>query len=142
MHSLWYAVAALYISTHFVLVQRRVPYPLIDEIFHVPQAQAYCQEKFHVWDNKITTLPGSYIYSYSLLKPFLYSFHQKTCSIHGLRITNLAALFGIFFLCQVHQREQPNCSSHSHKPASDNVLSSLLHGRTFNTISTIGIRSF
>ena len=35
----------------------------MDEIFHVPQAQKYCQAKFHEWDPKITTFPGLYVSS-------------------------------------------------------------------------------
>lgn len=31
-----------------------------DEIFHIPQAQKYCQGKFFEWDGKITTPPGLY----------------------------------------------------------------------------------
>ena len=29
-----------------------------DEIFHIPQAQAYCLERYDVWDQKLTTPPG------------------------------------------------------------------------------------
>lgn len=29
-----------------------------DEIFHIPQAQAYCSGDFHIWDPKLTTPPG------------------------------------------------------------------------------------
>lgn len=29
-----------------------------DEVFHIPQAQRYCQGKFLEWDDKITTPPG------------------------------------------------------------------------------------
>eukprot|EP00981_Chlorochromonas_danica_P002171 scaffold428_cov168-Ochromonas_danica.AAC.36 len=35
----------------------------VDEIFHVPQAQRYCQNKFSEWDSKITTFPGLYYVS-------------------------------------------------------------------------------
>lgn len=32
--------------------------PKKDEIFHIPQAQKYCDGKFLEWDDKITTPPG------------------------------------------------------------------------------------
>lgn len=41
-----------------------------DEVFHVRQAQQYCQGHFHVWDPKITTPPGLYLLSYTL-RPLL-----------------------------------------------------------------------
>lgn len=41
--------------------------PYMDEPFHAPQAQAYCDGKWDVWDPKITTPPGLYL-STSLLR--------------------------------------------------------------------------
>jgi alpha-1,2-glucosyltransferase len=35
-----------------------VPKPYLDEVFHVPQAQAYCEGEYGVWDPKLTTPPG------------------------------------------------------------------------------------
>lgn len=29
-----------------------------DELFHIPQTQAYCNYEFSKWDSKITTPPG------------------------------------------------------------------------------------
>jgi alpha-1,2-glucosyltransferase len=29
-----------------------------DEVFHIPQAQTYCEGRFFDWDDKITTPPG------------------------------------------------------------------------------------
>lgn len=87
--------SAIFITANFVAVQRRAPYSIIDEIFHVPQAQHYCKNDFRTWDSKITTLPGTYFFSYAVLKPFLYAFHEVGCSIHALRFTNLLALVGI-----------------------------------------------
>ena len=39
-------------------VKFHVPRPYMDEIFHVPQAMAYCKGDFSDWDDKITTPPG------------------------------------------------------------------------------------
>lgn len=41
-------------------VNKFVPIAYMDEIFHVPQTQAYCHRRFNEWNNKITTLPGLY----------------------------------------------------------------------------------
>lgn len=38
-----------------------------DEVFHIPQAQAYCRNEWYHWDNKITTPPGLYVYLKSLV---------------------------------------------------------------------------
>lgn len=40
----------------------------MDEVFHIPQAQRYCEGKFYPdgWDSKITTFPGVYYLSYLL----------------------------------------------------------------------------
>ena len=46
------------LATHAVL-------PILqDEIFHVPQVQAYCAGNFSHWDPMITTLPGLYSVSW------------------------------------------------------------------------------
>lgn len=42
--------------------------PYMDEVFHVRQTKEYCRNRFHVWDDKITTLPGLYIYAMALAR--------------------------------------------------------------------------
>ncbi|PNP55526.1 hypothetical protein THARTR1_04356 [Trichoderma harzianum] len=42
------------------VVSEIVPEPYLDEVFHIPQAQKYCEGKFLEWDDKITTPPGLY----------------------------------------------------------------------------------
>ena len=44
-----------------LLFERKAPDQYMDEIFHVPQAQAYCRGEWAHWDDKITTLPGAYL---------------------------------------------------------------------------------
>ncbi|KAF3062345.1 Dol-P-Glc:Glc(2)Man(9)GlcNAc(2)-PP-Dol alpha-1,2-glucosyltransferase [Daldinia childiae] len=39
-------------------VTKHASNPYLDEVFHIPQAQVYCDGKFGVWDDKITTPPG------------------------------------------------------------------------------------
>lgn len=51
-----YAVIAQFVHTN-------VRWPYMDEIFHIPQAQQFCERKYQSWDQKITTLPGMYIIS-------------------------------------------------------------------------------
>lgn len=41
-----------------------------DEVFHIPQAQKYCESKWLEWDDKITTPPGLYVLSYLSPPPF------------------------------------------------------------------------
>ncbi|KAF9399003.1 hypothetical protein BGX21_006942 [Mortierella sp. AD011] len=45
-----------------------VPHPYMDEIFHIPQAQRYCEGDFWTWDPKLTTPPGLYAMLSSSLK--------------------------------------------------------------------------
>ncbi|KAL9931944.1 hypothetical protein V8E36_009259 [Tilletia maclaganii] len=52
---------AVPLSIAAALVNRTVPEPYLDEIFHIPQAQAYCEGKWDVWDPKLTTPPGLYL---------------------------------------------------------------------------------
>ncbi|GAX78732.1 hypothetical protein CEUSTIGMA_g6169.t1 [Chlamydomonas eustigma] len=42
------------------LVNQHMPDAYMDEIFHVPQTQKYCQGQYKYWDPKITTPPGLY----------------------------------------------------------------------------------
>ncbi|KAF2202469.1 hypothetical protein GQ43DRAFT_311470 [Delitschia confertaspora ATCC 74209] len=67
-------------------VSSHVPDPYLDEIFHIPQAQVYCQGNWHSWDPKITTPPGLYIVAWG--------FAQITggCSTWGLRVLNVMAI--------------------------------------------------
>ncbi|KAF3767200.1 family 59 glycosyltransferase [Cryphonectria parasitica EP155] len=83
----WHAVVTIW-----------VPEPYLDEVFHIPQAQKYCQGRFLEWDDKITTPPGLYILSYVLLRM---GFIFKNCSAEALRLTNwLAIIFTPFVALQ------------------------------------------
>jgi alpha-1,2-glucosyltransferase len=52
LHTLWVAA-----------VNSTVPEPYLDEVFHIPQAQAYWAGNWTQWDSKLTTPPGLYIFS-------------------------------------------------------------------------------
>jgi len=75
-------------------VAQLVPQPYMDEIFHIPQAQAYCAGNYTQWDPKITTLPGLYLFSVGLLRPLHFLLSPSlpliaTCSVVMLRSVNL-----------------------------------------------------
>eukprot|EP00794_Sanderia_malayensis_P005984 gene5984-6680_t len=80
------------------------PEPYMDEIFHVPQAQAYCSYNFSAWDNKITTLPALYITSLMLmhLRDFVlvgkYFNNDELCSTMFLRFVNILLMLGNMWL--------------------------------------------
>ena len=79
-------------------IRKIVPDPYLDEVFHIPQAQAYWAGNFTVWDPKITTPPGLYVYSTlfgGLWKPFTKSAELTTSD---LRWSNWWLLWGIFVL--------------------------------------------
>ncbi|KAK8751611.1 hypothetical protein OTU49_009469, partial [Cherax quadricarinatus] len=83
----------------FVVVYTVQPTPFIDEIFHIPQAQKYCEGSFLEWDPKITTLPGLYLFSIGLNGPVSWVLGHQLCDVFSLRITNLvAAAFMLFTL--------------------------------------------
>lgn len=55
------AIVSLWVVPISILVNRILPDPYMDEIFHVPQAQKYCSGNFRSWDPMITTPPGLYV---------------------------------------------------------------------------------
>ncbi|KAJ8923631.1 hypothetical protein NQ315_010210 [Exocentrus adspersus] len=65
---------------------------VVDEEFHIPLGQSYCELDFSRWDPKVTTLPGLYLISTSVLKPF------GTCSSYSLRFVSLLASVANIFL--------------------------------------------
>ncbi|KAH8656226.1 DIE2/ALG10 family-domain-containing protein [Tricladium varicosporioides] len=64
-----------------------VPEPYLDEVFHIPQAQAYCDQQFSVWDPKLTTPPGLYAFAviFGNILP-------GGCTASNLRLFNVFAL--------------------------------------------------
>ncbi|KAJ2862496.1 glucosyltransferase [Coemansia erecta] len=59
--------------------------PYMDEVFHVPQAQRYCNGQFDTWDPKLTTPPGLYLVStvFAFVAP-----RGGGCTTAYLRLTN------------------------------------------------------
>ncbi|KAL2016327.1 hypothetical protein VTK56DRAFT_3868 [Thermocarpiscus australiensis] len=69
------------------LVDRYVPEPYLDEVFHIPQAQRYCEGRFRDWDDKITTPPGLYLLSVAYHRLWMLA----ECTPFSLRSNNLLA---------------------------------------------------
>ncbi|KAM0432913.1 hypothetical protein ACHAPT_004618 [Fusarium lateritium] len=110
------ALAALCFSWLYI-VSAVVPEPYLDEVFHIPQAQKYCEGKFLEWDDKITTPPGLYLLS--LLIPGVVrpngSFGGYVCDASSLRAANAIALMILTYLalqCR-HQIESRLYEAHS-----------------------------
>ncbi|GAA5820405.1 hypothetical protein JCM11491_006884, partial [Sporobolomyces phaffii] len=87
-------------------INRDVREPYMDEIFHVPQAQAYCRGQWRYWDAAITTPPGLYLVP-AVLAHVDRSFQRlftalpigfNPCSLDALRSFNLAILAALPFL--------------------------------------------
>lgn len=96
-----------------------------DEPFHIPQAQAYCNGDFEVWDPKITTPPGLSVlalhhpvslpklsrYLMSLLLKRLFLFK---CNVPMLRLTVTLTLLALPIilarLLAFHKRFRPPAS--------------------------------
>ncbi|KAK7373733.1 hypothetical protein VNO80_07149 [Phaseolus coccineus] len=57
------AIMSLCVIPASIMVNRIVPEPYMDEIFHIPQAKQYCKGNFGSWDPMITTPPGLYYLS-------------------------------------------------------------------------------
>ncbi|GLI81539.1 glucosyltransferase [Penicillium ochrochloron] len=93
-----YAVpfALLLIPVWRTKVNAEVPEPYLDEVFHIPQAQAYWAHKWTHWDPKLTTPPGLYLWSYALCAILLaLRGSPTTLDTEALRTTNVATT-GIF----------------------------------------------
>ncbi|KAK3398401.1 DIE2/ALG10 family-domain-containing protein [Sordaria brevicollis] len=69
------------------LVNHYAPEPYLDEVFHIPQAQVYCQGRYQEWDDKITTPPGLYLLSVGWHKLM----RLAECTPSSLRSNNLVA---------------------------------------------------
>ncbi|KAI8236261.1 Dol-P-Glc:Glc(2)Man(9)GlcNAc(2)-PP-Dol alpha-1,2-glucosyltransferase [Colletotrichum sp. SAR 10_99] len=75
-------------------VMSHVEEPYLDEVFHIPQAQKFCQGRWTEWDDKITTPPGLYVLS----KYYLAMMLRPECSVLDLRGVNIIAIIGLGIL--------------------------------------------
>eukprot|EP01083_Nonionella_stella_P273119 926418_1 len=90
-------VSAVLLSHLGKLLDDYVDIPYMDEIFHVRQTQAFCSNRFDVWDDKITTLPGLYL-SYVLVLQLLSPFVRLPCTLFFLRAFNSCYFIGTCYL--------------------------------------------
>ncbi|XP_018408014.1 PREDICTED: dol-P-Glc:Glc(2)Man(9)GlcNAc(2)-PP-Dol alpha-1,2-glucosyltransferase isoform X1 [Nanorana parkeri] len=88
-------------SLLFSKITREQRDPYMDEVFHIPQAQHYCQGHFNQWDPMITTLPGLYLTSVGIVKPVAWMFgwsKNVICSSGMLRFINLLFSLGNLYM--------------------------------------------
>ncbi|KAI1119565.1 DIE2/ALG10 family-domain-containing protein [Nemania sp. NC0429] len=86
-------------------ITENVPEPYLDEVFHVPQAQVYCEGRYLEWDDKITTPPGLYI-STILFNRLL----ALPCSVYSLRAFNVfvvSCVSVLVLICRAHLTRVP-----------------------------------
>ncbi|KAK5110764.1 hypothetical protein LTR62_005641 [Meristemomyces frigidus] len=104
------------VATWFYMVASIVKDPYLDEVFHVRQAQHYCNARFDIWDPKITTPPGLYILSDLGSKlPFI------SCDINALRGLNVLGIVLLGVVARhsyskrftAHGRSLPSIFDHS-----------------------------
>lgn len=103
----------------FSKITREQRDPYMDEIFHVPQAQKYCEGKFTEWDPMITTLPGLYLASVGLIRPVVWLADLKgrvVCSTAMLRFINLLFNSGNLYIlyliiCKLHMKDKSRSAS-------------------------------
>ncbi|TBU34908.1 glucosyltransferase [Dichomitus squalens] len=105
----YYVIFCAVAVTVLKAVNEEVTEPYMDEPFHVPQAQAYCNGDYWTWDPKITTPPGLYVFSLILKKIFLFK-----CNLSMLRLTTMLSLLALPIvltpLLSFHKRERPPSS--------------------------------
>ncbi|KAI0262646.1 alpha-2-glucosyltransferase Alg10 [Russula aff. rugulosa BPL654] len=78
----------------------------MDEPFHVPQVQAYCNGDWTYWDPKITTPPGLYILTILLKNIFVFKCRLATLRLAPL-LTLLLLPLATTRLLRYHQRICP-----------------------------------
>lgn len=117
----------------------------MDEIFHVPQAQKYCDYKFDEWDPKITTLPGLYFISFACLRALAFALGHEldvVCTTFFLRMINVLFLMGnVLLLRQILIKLHCDKTQGHHQPRKVSrcpfTLETLMSPTSFNV--TFGI---
>lgn len=104
VYSVWivFSVCTLYI---FETLHDVHPIPLVDEVFHIPQARNYCEGNLLQWDPKITTLPGLYVVSVTYLKVVGWIIGLELCNVRGLRVFNVFLCLANFIVIYRLQRQ-------------------------------------
>ncbi|CAH1393107.1 unnamed protein product [Nezara viridula] len=79
-------------SLSFLMLHYTQPSPLIDEVFHIPQAISYIKGNFTEWHPKITTLPGLYLSTSAVFNVIAFVVDvpvESLCQPFYLRLFNL-----------------------------------------------------
>ncbi|KAH9982705.1 glucosyltransferase [Lactifluus volemus] len=87
-------------------LNNQVTEPYMDEPFHVPQVQAYCNGDWSYWDPKITTPPGLYILTVLLKTVFVFKCRLPTLRLTPLLTLLLLPLAATRLICY-HKRVRP-----------------------------------
>ncbi|KAI9293119.1 hypothetical protein K502DRAFT_338170 [Neoconidiobolus thromboides FSU 785] len=94
-YHLFYFIIYTFLSLSFhYLINQNLSLPYMDEIFHIPQVQKYCNGNYTNYDPKLTTPPGLYL----LTLPFAYIFN---CNIMSLRLFNVILGLKLYFIIAV-----------------------------------------
>ena len=116
-----YGIGALCLHYWLERVCNIIPEPYLDEVFHIPQAQAYWAGSWRTWDPKITTPPGLYIYSYIFGKVFSF-WGEHELSVRQLRISVEVLLMSLpIILLRCHPRY------HNYQQWSSTLLLQMMH---------------
>ncbi|KAI1660663.1 glycosyltransferase family 59 protein [Daldinia decipiens] len=100
--------------TWLSFVTKHASNPYLDEVFHVPQAQVYCDGKFGVWDDKITTPPGLYILT--ILETRL---SGLACSVYSLREFNVKIISYLIIAVVASRAQLRQLGTASNAPTSN-----------------------
>ncbi|TVY88273.1 Dol-P-Glc:Glc(2)Man(9)GlcNAc(2)-PP-Dol alpha-1,2-glucosyltransferase, partial [Lachnellula willkommii] len=112
-------------------VTRLVPDPYLDEVFHVPQALAYCEGRYGVWDPKLTTPPGLYAFAVMFIKTQI----NGTCDVYKLRLFNVfALLFTMIYACDCRALISSRPGT-----AIKNLKAGIVSGETLHTALNIAL---
>lgn len=133
--SAWYSSLFAVSMGIFLQFNTKQSQPYMDEIFHVPQAQKYCNYKFDEWDPKITTLPGLYFISFACLRTLAFFVGHElrvVCSTFFLRMVNTLFLMGnVLLLRQILLILHCDNTRQSRQVRFSNFMNSVKYSGTF-----------
>ncbi|KAL7792037.1 glycosyltransferase family 59 protein [Trichoderma ceciliae] len=116
------------------VVSEMVPEPYLDEVFHIPQAQKYCEGRFSEWDDKITTPPG--LYWISILIPQAAKsgglIASYTCDPKFLRATNAIGIVALSYIALLCRKEIEARLHQAHSSVSIKAVSQYAMHTAFN----------
>ncbi|KAK0761384.1 hypothetical protein N5P37_006334 [Trichoderma harzianum] len=116
------------------VVSEIVPEPYLDEVFHIPQAQKYCEGKFLEWDDKITTPPGLYWLSILIPQAAKSSglISSYACDPKTLRATNAIGVIVLSYIALLCRKEIEARLHQAHSSVSINAVSQYAMHTAFN----------